>query len=155
LTLFANFLRPAPLRVPPLPTVLARAFAPGCRDPRSHFGVYPFAWQPGWEEAFEQLVGPGPTRLQVAAVLERLVFPRNRAALLDWMRQLAALPGLGWVVPAHYEAPVACNGEELASLAQALEERAWAPSEGNWATLAAIDRSLLRFGLVPGDKLSA
>ena len=155
LTLFANFLRPAPLQVPPLASVLVRAFAPGCRGPRSHFGVYPFAWQPGWEEAFEQLVGPGPARLQVAAVLERLVFPRNRPALLEWLRQLAALPGLRWVVPAHYDAPVACNGEQLACLAQALEERPWAPSEGSWATLAAIDRTLVRFGLVPGGVMSS
>jgi hypothetical protein len=155
LTLFANFLRPAALQVPPLTTVLAQAFAPGCRGPRSHFGLYPFAWQPEWQEAFEQLVGPEPCRLQVAAVLERLVFPRNRAVLVEWLRQLAALPGLRWVVPAHYDAPVSCSGEALAALVEALEERPWAPSEGNWASLAGIDRTLLRFGLVPGDPISS
>jgi hypothetical protein len=55
------------------------------------------------------------------------------------------------VVPAHYDAPVATSGEDLAGLAEALEARPWAPSEGNWATLAGIDRTLVRLGLVPGE----
>ncbi len=153
LVLFANFLRPEPLLVPPLATVLTRAFAPGCRGPRSHFGLYPFVWQPGWEAEFERLVGPGGSQPQVAAVLERLVFPRNREALLEWLRQLAALPGLRWLVPAHYDAPVPCSGEAMAALTTSLEARAWAPSEGSWATLAGIDRTLVGFGLVPGGEI--
>ncbi len=149
LVLFANFLRPAPLQVPPLATVLGRALAPGCRGPRSHFGLFPFAWQPGWEAEFEQLVGPAAQRIQVAAVLERLVFPRSRDALLAWLRQLAAMPELRWLIPAHYDAPAACSGETLASLASELESRPWATSEGSWATLAGIDRALVHWGLVP------
>lgn len=152
LVLFANFLRPAPLIVPPLAGVLRHAFAPGCRSPRSHFGLYPFAWQPGWEQEFERLVGPGSCRTQVAAVLERLVFPRNRPALLAWLRELAQLPGLRRLVPAHYDAPVPTSAEQLLELAAELERRPWAPQEGSWATLARIDQTLVRLGLVPGDK---
>jgi hypothetical protein len=152
--LFATFLRPHPLVVPPWPEVLRHAFAPGCRGARAHFGIYPFRWQPGWQADFEQLVPGGRSQVQVAAVLERLVFPRAREALVQWLRRLAQLQGLRWLVPAHYEAPVAITPEAIGQLADALEARPWAPSEGAFATLAAIDSSLVRLGLVPGEQAS-
>ncbi len=151
LVLFANYLRPEPLDVPAIPEVLRHSFAPGCRGPRSHFGLYPFRWRPGWERQAEALITGGPAGLQVAAVLERLVFPRSRTALVAWVRQLAGLEGVRWLVPAHYDAPVAITGEQLLQLAQALEQRDWAPSDGSWGLLAAIDQLLLKLGLVPEE----
>jgi len=151
LVLFANYLRPEPLDVPALPEVLRHSLAPGCRGPRSHFGLYPFRWRPGWERQAEALITGGPAGLQVAAVLERLVFPRARAALLAWIRELAALEGLRSLVPAHYDAPVAISPEQLRQLADALEQRDWAPSDGSWGLLASIDQLLLRLGLVPAE----
>ena len=151
LVLFANYLRPEPLDVPGPAEVLRDSFAPGCRSPRSHFGLYPFRWRPGWERQAEALIAGGPSGLQVAAVLERLVFPRARTALLAWIRELAALEGVRWLVPAHYDAPVAITTEQLEELAQMLERRPWAPSEGSWGLLASIDQLLLKLGLVPAE----
>ncbi|MDM7953532.1 MAG: DUF4336 domain-containing protein, partial [Cyanobium sp. CZS 25K] len=152
LVLFANYLRPRPLEVPPLAQVLRHCLAPGCRGARAHFGFYPFHWLPGWQEDFQALVPGGRSTLQVAAVLERLVFPRQRSALVAWIRRLAALKGLRWVVPAHYDAPVASSAEELTSLADRIEQADWAPDEGTWQTLAGIDRALVGLGLVPGEE---
>ncbi len=149
LVLFASYLRPDPLRVPAWSEVLRQAFRPGLRSPRTYFGLYPFRWQPGWEAALEQLVPQGVPQLQVAPVLERLVFPRARGALVQWLHQLAGLPGVRWLIPAHYTAPIACAGEQLEQLAEHLDQRRWAPSDANWATLARLDGWLLRLGLVP------
>ena len=152
LVLFANYLRPRPLEVPPLGQVLRRCLAPQCRSPRTHFGFYPFRWLPGWQEDFEALVPEGRSTLQVAAVLERLVFPRQRHSLVAWIRALAGLGELRWLVPAHYDAPVACAPTLLADLADRIESRDWAPDQGSWKTLARIDRTLVGLGLVPGEK---
>jgi hypothetical protein len=149
LVLFASYLRPAPLDVPPLAEVLSDAFAPGCRDARSHFGLFPFRWREGWEQEAEALM-PADRRPQVAAVLERLVFPRQRAALVAWLRRLAALGEIRWLVPAHYEAPAPIDAAVLVGLAETLETRPWAVDEGSWAFLAGIDRALVRTGVVPG-----
>ncbi|MEX1316943.1 MAG: DUF4336 domain-containing protein [Synechococcaceae cyanobacterium] len=149
LVLFASYLRPAPLTVAGWGEVLRHAFAPGLRNPRSHFGLYPFRWHPDWEDAFRELVPGDAPRLQVAPVLERLVFPRCRTALVAWIRALAELSEIRWLVPAHYEAPVPCTPERLRELADALEARPWAPDQGSWSTLARIDRTLLKLGLVP------
>ncbi|MFM7085801.1 MAG: DUF4336 domain-containing protein [Cyanobium sp.] len=149
LVLFANYLRPEPLDVPGPLEVLRDSLAPGCRNRRSHFGLYPFRWRPGWEQQAEALIAGGPAGLQVAAVLERLVFPRAQAALVAWIQELATLPDLRWLVPAHYQAPVAIRPEQLLDLARALEQRPWARSDGSWTLLATIDALLLRLGLVP------
>jgi hypothetical protein len=151
LVLFASYLRPEPLDLPPLSEVLRDALAPGCRTARSHFGIYPFRWRDGWERQAEMLM-PAELAPQVAAVLERLVFPRQREALVVWLRQLAALGELRWLVPAHYEAPVPISADQLLRLAEELERRPWAPDGGSWRFLAGIDRTLVGLGLVPGPR---
>lgn len=150
LVLFASYFQPAPLEVLPLAQVWSQAFRPGFRNPTSYFGLYPFRWQRGWQEAFWALLTNGQPRLQLAPVLERLVFPRHRGVLLEWLRRLSRLQGIRQMVGAHYQAPMVCTGADFASLAAELEARPWAPSSGDWATLAAIDDRLLEWGLVPG-----
>ncbi|MFM7695668.1 MAG: DUF4336 domain-containing protein [Vulcanococcus sp.] len=149
LALFASYLRPEALQVPPLGQLLGQAFRPGCRNPRSYFGIYPFQWTRSSAAVFAELQGQAVAGLQVAPVLERLVFPRARALLLEWLRQLQRLPELRWLVPAHYDAPVPCSQEQLQQLADALEQRPWAPDRGDWSYLAGIDALLLRSGVVP------
>ena len=78
------------------------------------------------------------------------MFPRHRGVLLEWLRRLSRLQGIRQMVGAHYQAPMVCTGADFASLAAELEARPWAPSSGDWATLAAIDDRLLEWGLVPG-----
>ena len=94
LALFASFLRPEALQVPPLPQLLSQAFQPGCRQARAYFGLYPFHWRASSEAAFRALTGQissGADRtsavsgLQVAPVLERLVFPRAPQVVLRWL----------------------------------------------------------------------
>ena len=143
--LFASYLRPQSLDVPSWREWFATAFAPGFRNPRVHFGFYPFRWSPGWEEEFEGLAGG----IGVAPVLERLVFPRARDSLLAWIRRLAARPGLVRLISAHHGSPCALVASDLENLALRLEHSDWAGDEGSMQTLARIDQWLLRAGLVP------
>ena len=149
LALFASYLRPASLQVPPLAQVLGQALAPGLRERRSHFGLYPFRWPAGWQAEFEQLLSDRPGHLQIAPVLERLVFPRSRTALVSWIRNLSALGDIRHLIAAHYDAPVPCSSATLLALADALEQRPWAISGGSWELLARIDQTLVSLGLVP------
>jgi hypothetical protein len=96
-------------------------------------------------------MGETTPKLQVAPVLERLVLPRARRTLLAWLEQLEALPDLRWLVPAHYSAPLPFTSERVQQLRAELNARAWAPSEGNWSFLGALDQRLLDLKLVPSD----
>jgi hypothetical protein len=148
--LFANYFRPESVSVPAAGSILRAMGAKGCRTPRAHFGFYPFRWETNWEaEADRFLAGDGgglPCRL--APVLERLVFPRARDAFLAWLEQLARQNGIRQLISAHYDAPRALGAADLAAGAEALRQRDWAPSDGNWRTLASIDQTLLRLGVV-------
>jgi hypothetical protein len=148
--LFANYFRPASVSVPPAGAILSAMAAKGCRTPRAHFGFYPFRWDATWEaEADRFLEGEGgghPCRL--APVLERLVFPRAREAFLAWLEHLGRQESIRQLISAHYDAPRALRAADLAACAETLRQRDWAPSEGNWTTLASIDQALLRLGVV-------
>jgi hypothetical protein len=151
LVLFASYLRPERLEIPGFRVLLRHAFQPGLRSARAHFGVYPFAWQEGWQQAASALMGQQSPRLQVAPVLERLVLPRARTALIQWLEQLERLPELRWLVPAHYSAPLPFGLAQVGQLRAELLTRPWAPSDGNWQFLGDLDRQLLQLGLVPED----
>ena len=88
-------------------------------------------------------------RLQVAPVLERLVLPRAKSALLRWLAKLEQIGELRWLVPAHYSAPLVFTTEQVLELKQQLQRREWAPSDGNWDFLGSIDQTLLDLGVVP------
>ena len=100
-------------------------------------------------EALDLPQEPG-LQQEVAPVLERSVFPRARPALVAWLRQLGQIDAVRWLVPAHYDA-VPCSSSQLQQLADQLEQRPWAASEGSWAYLAGLDQTLLRLKLVPNQ----
>ena len=135
--------------MPGIVDVIRQAFKPGLRSARAHFGLYPFAWTPGWQDAAAVLIGEHSPKLQVAPVLERLVLPRAREALLEWLLELEQQLGLRWLVPAHYSAPLAFTPQVVFELRQQIEARTWAPSDGNWEFLGGIDQKLLDLGVVP------
>ena len=149
LVLFASYLRPEPLEVPTLKQVFRHAFRPGLRSAKAHFGLYPFQWTSGWEAAAAELMGEAEPKIQVAPVLERLVLPRAKKSLLDWLEQLGQWSDLRWLVSAHYTAPIDFTANTLRSLVQDLTERPWAPSTSNWEFLGSIDQRLLDLGVVP------
>jgi hypothetical protein len=149
LVLFASYLRPEPLEVPTLKQVFRHAFRPGLRSAKAHFGLYPFQWTSGWEAAAAALMGEAEPKIQVAPVLERLVLPRAKESLLDWLEQLGQWSDLRWLVSAHYSAPIGFTANTLRSLVQDLTERPWAPSTSNWEFLGSIDQRLLNLGVVP------
>jgi hypothetical protein len=88
-----------------------------------------------------------PCRL--APVLERLVFVRAKKSYVDWLRTLAKETTIKSLVSAHYSAPQSMNSDSLDGYADHIEATAWAPSDGSWQLLAAIDRALIRWRIVP------
>jgi hypothetical protein len=151
IVLFANYFRPDCISVPSLVDVVSHSFAPGCRNARTHFGVYPFSWATGWEEEADHLLANYIERqgLCLAPVLERLVLPRSHQLFLEWLQQLARIDGTKHLIAAHYSAPHPLTSDNLKLYAKQVATDQWAPSHGPWTTLASIDANLIRFGLVP------
>ena len=149
--LFANFFRPASVHVPEWGPIRQDLWSPGNRQARAHFGLYPFRWSEDWEDQANELLCrcAGAHRFTLAPVLERLVLVRARDQFIAWIHSLAALDGVKQWIGAHYDGPLPLQPENLATYAAEVEQQVWAPSEGSWHTLASIDRTLLRWNLVP------
>ncbi|KZR77327.1 DUF4336 domain-containing protein [Prochlorococcus marinus] len=153
--LFATYLKPGPLVIPPLLEVLRNAFRPGTLSPKAHFGLFPFAWQPGWEAAAQERLGKNGPLLQVAPVLERLVFPRAKDVLLEWLDEMRRLKGMRWLVSAHFSDIVAFKPHHVRDLSESISKRPWAINQASWSFLGSVDQRLLSLGVVPKDPQAA
>ena len=154
IVLFASFLKPSPLQIPSINKVLENSFKPGLRNWKSHFGIYPFEWQKGWDLSVDQIMGPTKPLLQVAPVIEKLVFPRAKKEFLRWLDEIKQLEGMKLLVPAHFSAPIIFTKRVCVSLRQKINFSIWGTSADEPSFLGSLDKSLLKLGVVPNDPLN-
>ncbi len=98
-------------------------------------------------------MGDEIAKIQVAPVLERLVLPRAKQAINSWLEQLESRSNLSWLIPAHYSAPLAFSAQQASVLRSELQQKNWAPNEGNWTFLSGVDQRLLELGFVPENPI--
>jgi len=139
IALFAFYFRPSTLEVATTREMLQEAQAASDRSRKNYFGLYPFRWQPGWQDSFQALHNQG--QIVVAPILKTLIFNRGPAEVLTWARQVAT-----WqferIIPAHLEAPVAATPQPFLAAFEFLQS----PSSSAIAykNLADEDAQLLR-----------
>jgi hypothetical protein len=139
------------VQVPEWGAISEDLWSPGHRQARTHFGLYPFRWSEEWEDQANHLITrcERDTPFTLAPVLERLVLVRAKEQFVAWLHALAALDGVKQMIGAHYDSPRPLPQECFAAYAEGMKKQNWAPSEGSWITLASIDRTLLKWKLVP------
>lgn len=149
--LFANFFRPSAVHIPEWELIRQDLLSPGNRQPRVHFGLYPFRWSDDWEDQANQLLSrcDGEIPFTLAPVLERLVLVRARETFVKWLQDIAALDDVRQMIGAHYDPLKGLHSEAFGTYAAALGVGEWAPSDGSWQTLASIDATLVKLGVVP------
>ena len=153
LILFASYLRPEKLEIPKIKEIFDNSFKPNLRNRRAHFGIYPFSWQKGWELSARKLVGKSTPLIQIAPVIERLVFPRAKEAFTLWLDKVESLKGISWLISAHYSAKVKFSINEIRSLKNRINQTEWAKNDGDFRFLSWLDKKLLKIGVVPKDPL--
>ena len=149
LVLFASYLMPEKLEIPKIKEIFENSFKPNLRNKRAHFGIYPFSWQKGWELSAMKIVGKKTPLIQIAPVLERLVFPRARKAYISWLNKVESLQGISWLISAHYCGKVRFSKYEIKSLKDKISKSDWANNEGDFSFLSWLDQKLLEIGVVP------
>lgn len=103
IALFAMYFRPSVLADIKWGKVLKNALKAPDRSRKAYFGLFPFQWQPNWQQSFERLRGNG--RLLVAPVLQTLILNRAPKETIAWANQVAS-----WdfhrIIPCHFDAPI-------------------------------------------------
>jgi hypothetical protein len=141
IALFAFYFRPSTLEVAPTGEMWRESRQAPDRSRRNYFGLYPFRWQPHWQDSFQALHQGG--RLQVAPILKTLIFNRGPQAVLDWAERVAT-----WqferILPGHLQAPIAADPQQFLAAFQFLSEATDHELENNLQRLPASDFQLLR-----------
>ncbi|MEO0351971.1 MAG: DUF4336 domain-containing protein [Cyanobacteria bacterium P01_A01_bin.15] len=150
IALFAFYFRPDALKEPRWGDVLRAARTASDRSKRAYFGLYPFEWEPRWQQSFERLRGNG--RLLAAPVLQSLIFNRGTNSVLAWAEAVARL-GFERVIPCHLDAPIRADGEAFckafAFLAEGVPGRGGGLPEADFELLNQISRRLERTRITP------
>ena len=141
------------MEIPKIKEIFGNAFKPNLRNKRAHFGIYPFSWQKGWELSAKKLVGKNNPLIQIAPVIERLVFPRGQKALISWLNKVESLQGISWLISAHYSGKVRFSKNGLTALKNKINNSDWATNKGDFGFLSWLDQKLLKIGVVPREPL--
>ena len=153
MVLFASYLRPEKLKIPKIKEIFENSFKPKLRNKKSHFGIYPFSWQKGWELSAKKLVGKRTPLIQIAPVIERLVFPRAQKVYLTWLNKIESLDGISWLISAHYCGKIRFTKYEIKALKNKINNSVWAGDENDFGFLAWLDQKLLKIGVVPENPI--
>jgi hypothetical protein len=126
--LFAVYFQPGVLKAAGLLQSIGEAFKSPERSKKAYFGLYPFQWQPGWQQSFQALYGNG--RLFVAPILQLLIFDHDPKQVLAWADQIAS-----WhfkrIIPCHFDAPITATPEQFRQAFAVLERTASEATFGN------------------------
>ncbi|TVP69340.1 MAG: DUF4336 domain-containing protein [Leptolyngbya sp. LCM1.Bin17] len=122
IALFAFYFRPSTLDVATTGEMLEEAKASPDRSRRNYFGLYPFRWQPGWQQSFQALHKHG--QLQVAPILQTLIFNRGPEEVMTWAQHIATWQ-FEQIIPAHLQAPILAGPTQLLEAFQVLTSPAY------------------------------
>ncbi|MEM8723036.1 MAG: DUF4336 domain-containing protein [Cyanobacteria bacterium P01_G01_bin.39] len=145
--LFAMYFRASVLEIPTIGKTLADAWRSPNKSPQTYWGLYPFIWQPNWQDAFDKLRGHG--RLLVAPILQTLILNRAPGQTLGWVDKIVNW-NFNQIIPCHFAAPVATNPQEFRQAFSFLtSNQQHSLPKIDLKTLKKIDALLYKPGLIP------
>lgn len=147
--LFALYFQASTLEVSPWAEVWRESRQVDDRHRENYFGLYPFRWRSDWSNTFQTLWGGGKVR--VAPILQELILNREPETVLQWVEKITSWP-VETLIPCHFSAPVATNGEQIYRAFSFLEQ---SPPDGELLPqedrqiLQSIDQFLVRWRITP------
>ena len=91
--------------------------------------------------------------IQIAPVIERLVFPRGKKAFIAWLNKIESLKGISFLISAHYSGKVRFTRNEIGALKVKIDNSNWEKTQGDFKFLSWFDQKLLDIGIVPKNPL--
>ncbi|MBE9004322.1 DUF4336 domain-containing protein [Fortiea sp. LEGE XX443] len=120
ISLFAVYFRPSALEVTELRESLSDAIKAQDHSRKAYFGLYPFRWQPNWQQSFHALRGNG--RPFVAPILQTLILPQAPKQVINWADKVATWD-FQQIIPCHFDAPIAANPRQFRQAFSFLEKQ--------------------------------
>jgi len=151
LILFSSFLKPGKLNIPPLKKIFKYAFKKDLRNWRSHFGIYPFLWDEDWESSLVEIMGKDTPKIQIAPVLQKLIFPRSKEVLVKWLENIKCFEDMEYLIPAHFTAPIKFTIEDCQKLINEINSQKWDKLPEDNKFLIGLYKKLFELGIIPEE----
>ncbi len=151
LVLFSSFLKPGKLNIPPLKKIFKYSFKKDLRNWRSHFGIYPFLWDEDWESSLVEIMGKDTPKIQIAPVLQKLIFPRSKEVLLKWLENIKCFEDMEYLIPAHFTAPIKFTIEDCQKLINEINSQKWDKLPEDNKFLMGLYKKLFELGIIPEE----
>ncbi|MGD1874652.1 MAG: DUF4336 domain-containing protein [Mastigocoleus sp.] len=150
IVLYAMYFRPSTLDLPLWSEVFRNSLKAPDRSRKAYFGLYPFKWQPNWQNSFDRLRSNG--RLFVAPILQTLILNRAPKETLLWADKVTSW-NFERIIPCHFDAPVLAKPSEFRQAFTFLEK----PSnttlpEEDFQVLLDINKKLDKLGVPPAKE---
>ena len=149
LVLFSSFLRPAKLNIPSFKYIIKYSFKKELRNRRSHFGIYPFLWEKDWEDSLISIMDVNQPKIQIAPVLQKLIFPRAKKLLCEWLEEIKEFDGMENLISAHYSSPIIFNKKVCEKLIEDIKSGYWDCSGEDSKFLENFYNNLYKIGVIP------
>ena len=151
LVLFSSFLKPGKLKIPPFKDIVKYSLKKGLRNKRSHFGIYPFLWDENWESSLVEIMGEDSPKIQIAPVLQKLIFPRSKEILIGWLEKLKTFKDMEYLIPAHFSAPIHFTVEDSQKLINEINSEKWDKLPDDNKFLMGLYKRLFELGIIPKE----
>ena len=116
---------------------------------RSHFGIYPFLWDEDWESSLVEIMGNDIPKIQIAPVLQKLIFPRSKEVLLKWLENIKCFEDMEYLIPAHFTAPIKFTIEDCQKLINEINSQKWEKLPEDNKFLMSFYKKLFELGIIP------
>jgi hypothetical protein len=145
--LFALYFRSSVLNPPQWGKVFRDIFRASDRSAKAFFGLFPFQWQPDWQQCFTTLRGNG--RIFVAPILQTLILNRSPKTVLEWADKIAAW-NFQRIIPCHFDSSINTTPQKFRQAFTFLEEKSIDRlPEKDFQLLQQIDANLTKTGIIP------
>ena len=145
--LFALYFQPSVLKIRKWSQTWRESFIAADRSRPSYFGLYPFEWQPSWQQRFMALRGDGG--LLVAPLLQTIILNRAPTQTIAWVDRVAQWD-FEQIIPCHFDAPVAATPHQFRAAFSFLESDSPpdALSKADFQLLHQIEHQLTRWRII-------
>ena len=96
-------------------------------------------------------MGKDIPKIQIAPVLQKLIFPRSKEVLLNWLENIKSLEDIEYLIPAHFTAPIKFNIEDCQILINEINSQKWEKLPEDNKFLIGLYKKLFELGIIPEE----
>ena len=96
-------------------------------------------------------MGEDTPKIQIAPVLQNLIFPRSKEVLLKWLENIKSLEDMEYLIPAHFTAPIKFTIEDCQKLIDEINSKKWDKMQEDNKFLMGLYKKLFELGIIPKE----